>query len=773
MGRTTNNVMKYHEFAHDLFDELQSAYPEFSWWNYITDDENRYEKSFEEILLKKLKSCWNSLTRNDLDKIAEGFQKIAENEGSELFFPERIYECVEGVIDKKKYTDKDEIRQLSKFLAIDLEYIANTNTENSSEEPNFLFLSFDTDPNPFKDEKIVDGKGEALLRAITEKNKLECSSVTLLYENKVKEFFITKEIKNVNWIRSYDDVNEIKNNVFDFIFLVNPELCQFNIQFTDDYTEYIVEGIKGFQPLSQTLDKYGKALKPGGYCFFIIEDIAVDYELIQQIQGEALANKLHMETVIDFYSFKPVVGISETGAGSRKSSNLSVIILRKKVTETGYIKFLNVDCSMDDGYLEELIRAGYPERLKYKSNMAFFPKQMSFSDVSDFKEQSDKIYYSLLERYYQFFYQGGANANYIKLAKKLYDVKYADDVKALVTKRDWMYINDLAKTAESLGLYYVGYQDLIHLRKAKKFLEIALWCRMDISSAFEMAKEKIAMLESGQSPFTKIKMQFMALCPIDLSANNRYAMLSDIEQILKDVFGNKYWNKLQKETRIYIQTAVFSFLQFLDGNEQSFEKFDYSGVISLLMRALELELKKRFCLDYIQFLKERYPNPFSYLKVNCLTFKISKNSNDVKGIVKYARDENPSGLRYISYDGSNIEDGSYYFSLGKINKFTGFKEDTGTNGPIIRVDSTFLEYLSLKMNGCYKRANCENQRERFEREKKIKHWVSKISKDIESLRVIRNNASHGGTILNIEAAMQSFNSLILVRKVLKELVTLF
>ena len=77
------------------------------------------------------------------------------------------------------------------------------------------------------------------------------------------------------------------------------------------------------------------------------------------------------------------------------------------------------------------------------------------------------------------------------------------------------------------------------------------------------------------------------------------------------------------------------------------------------------------------------------------------------------------------------------------------------------------------MKNDYKRTKHESKAEKREREKKIKAWVGRISGIVTTLKVTRDKASHGGIVLNIEDAVDTFNKLILVDKVLKELVSPF
>lgn len=355
-----------------------------------------------------------------------------------------------------------------------------------------------------------------MLRAISKKNELGCSSVTLLYENKVKEYFVNKERKDVNWITSLDDKNAIINNNYDFIFLVNPKLCDFCWEQIDNGS-YIENGIKNYSPTHETLEKYGKALKLGGRMFFVVEAMTADRELLKEIYSEAVDKELYIESVINFYSFEQNFDIFKNSYGNYRNSKLVVIVLKKGAFGTDKIKYLTIDNTMGDDYIENLIRAKYSERIKYKNNLAFFPQQAIFSDVSDFEEQTGKVYYELLEKYFRFFYLDGDNADYVKIVKKLYDKNYLNKEEFKLSIKDWQYINDLARLAESLGHYYSGYRDLAHLKEAKKYLEIAMWCQMDVGSALESTEEKIASKESGKSSFTQNIKQFTDLFPININ----------------------------------------------------------------------------------------------------------------------------------------------------------------------------------------------------------------------------------------------------------------
>ena len=182
---------KYYEFARNLHDVMREAYPSFSWYEYASDY-GSFEKRFDEVLFKALNGSRSYFSRKDLDLIAENFEKIASDEGSGLLFPKNIYECVEY---EEKYLERDEIICLAGFLALVLKRSKTelNNVTKSCDKQKMVCLSFDTDPE--KAGLINDGKSAALIRGINKKYNLRDFSITLPYENKVKEFFDNKELQ--------------------------------------------------------------------------------------------------------------------------------------------------------------------------------------------------------------------------------------------------------------------------------------------------------------------------------------------------------------------------------------------------------------------------------------------------------------------------------------------------------------------------------------------------------------------------------------------------
>ena len=747
---------KINECAKYLFDTLKQEYPEHSKLWYLVDDDKfeRYYKDFENTLLNCLKTEWNNLTREDLNKVASCFNAIARREKFALYFPKNLYESVN--ILEKEYFEQDSVNDLCRFIAFSLKD-SNRSIENKKKydyKKKILSLSFDSEPNPFKVGAYNDGKGEALLRGINEKYDLKLFEKTLVFENGIKKFFDEKELHDVNWISSDNELNSFQSAMFETIILINPYLCSFNTIMNDDETDYIIEKTNDYRPAKETLKKYSRLLKRQGRIFLIVEYLKVDNNLLQFIQKEVQGKNIYVESVINFYSIKNTLSDHDIELQNYNNSKFFLIILKKGNTKAENIKFFNIDNLLEDSFLEKLINLKYNENNNFSDYFTLIPSNFDFESESDYNEQSDKLYYSMMEKYFKHTYE---RSDYIERAKELFNENYSEKAKGLIHEKDkngvtWIYLNDLAEKSETLGIYYSGFQDLEHLNKAKRYLEIAKWCCKDIDDILDRVVNQINSLKSGEyNQFMNIKMQFDRFYSFDTTEKIHYELLKTVEQMLKDEFEVQHWNKLQNETRTYLNTAVFTFVQYISVGQRFFAKFDYSGVISLFMRALEFELEVRFCREYLGYLQSKYPNTEDYFKKN----KKKLGDRDLivhKDYKKY--------LSYCDYEGRVADK---YFTLGILKGLMGYKSLVVKGKTLVIVDSTFLEYVKDKID------NYNNNRN----ENKIKSWISNIVINVETLRNMRNKASHGGDVLNIEAAMDAFNILILVKKVLKELVAPF
>ncbi len=79
------------------------------------------------------------------------------------------------------------------------------------------------------------------------------------------------------------------------------------------------------------------------------------------------------------------------------------------------------------------------------------------------------------------------------------------------------------------------------------------------------------------------------------------------QQKLENSFGESAWSKLADQSRTFLVSAkvIFNSLVTLQ------DAVDYSGVCLLVTKALELELSRRFCKDFVSFLKQKYGKDYS------------------------------------------------------------------------------------------------------------------------------------------------------------------
>lgn len=84
-------------------------------------------------------------------------------------------------------------------------------------------------------------------------------------------------------------------------------------------------------------------------------------------------------------------------------------------------------------------------------------------------------------------------------------------------------------------------------------------------------------------------------------------VFQDEQQKLKDSFGTTAWVKLTNQSQTFLVSAKVIF------NNLIALKYavDYSGVCLLVTKALELEQSRRFCKDFVFYLKQNYRNDYN------------------------------------------------------------------------------------------------------------------------------------------------------------------
>ena len=88
--------------------------------------------------------------------------------------------------------------------------------------------------------------------------------------------------------------------------------------------------------------------------------------------------------------------------------------------------------------------------------------------------------------------------------------------------------------------------------------------------------------------------------------------------------GKLAWETACNETKIYLKTAEHLYKEFSKLKLQERQNIDYSCIIILLMKALELELKKIFSYEYLNYLMDVDISPQKYSELNGIAFNIIK-----------------------------------------------------------------------------------------------------------------------------------------------------
>ena len=381
-----------YDCAKYIFDIMKQKYPEHSDWWYLIDDikVESYYNDFEKILLNCLKTKWQNISRKDLDEVATCFNEIARNEKFSLHFPKKLYESIDYL--DRIFLEEEGVNDLCRFIAFSLNDKNNTSRDEQILDVNekLLSLSFDSEPNPFKEVNVNDGKDEALIRGINEKVSLSQYEITLVNENEIKKYFLEKELKYINWIASIDEFEECPEDKFDSVLLINPFLCNYEMNINDDRTEYTVEGIRDYIPLKETIQRYEKILKKDGRLFLVVNFPKVNNELLQNVHNEAYRTGLFMSTVVKFYYIKKETDINGV-ISTHNQFKFALIILVKSQNEPNNIKFLNIDNLLTDEYIEKLIK--FKDNQEIKGRVAFIPQNTKFTAADDLTVDEMGKYY--------------------------------------------------------------------------------------------------------------------------------------------------------------------------------------------------------------------------------------------------------------------------------------------------------------------------------------------------------------------------------------------
>ena len=209
------------------------------------------------------------------------------------------------------------------------------------------------------------------------------------------------------------------------------------------------------------------------------------------------------------------------------------------------------------------------------------------------------------------------------------------------------------------------------------------------------------------------------------------AFVSKYQQQLATDIEEAIWNKMDVKSQIFISTAFYCHQQFNEEKVALDGEMDYSPVISLLSKALELELRKRFYYGYLGYLRQRFNNDAEkYIEYNELDPRKNK-------VILHSL----SRERY-DFVNSNIID-----NIFKLGSFP-YTIASGTHDND-RIYPSAIDYCKdvLFSHDCelYRR-NSEAYKEEIER------WLHNYITEVEILRPLRNQSTHPDSILrNVDA----------------------
>lgn len=346
----------------------------------------------------------------------------------------------------------------------------------------------------------------------------------------------------------------------------------------------------------------------------------------------------------------------------------------------------------------------------------------------------------------------------------------------------YIWSDPVGQAWESLGNYYLQFDDEQALNRAYYFLTYAGMARFQVREQLRLYRKKIRLLNKVPNTawelFPKDREEEEEEIKIKREHSEEYRHSSELnEKLLKSVdnkifkeeyarlqfqeinkyleaeFGLSIWEKATPETKIYLQTGFFCFEQLKLINA-GYLKIDFSVAINPIVKSLEEELTLRFYTGYIKYLKKYYPNPNDYFLVN----GVAPCDKKMRKTITYSNNKQ----EFVYNDFDNISK----FTLGAFSFVVG----CGWKLTADRIDKTMLEYcrenLLSPMDLCKIKGIALSD---FEFEKEISRWLLELCDAVQRVTDIRNKASHGGQICSRIDCQYCYDAILLVKKILIQL----
>ena len=211
-----------------------------------------------------------------------------------------------------------------------------------------------------------------------------------------------------------------------------------------------------------------------------------------------------------------------------------------------------------------------------------------------------------------------------------------------------------------------------------------------------------------------------------------HELYEDEKKKLIDSMCESAWNKLNSDARNFLVSSKVMYSKLVGISEI----VDYSGVCLLVTKALELELGKRFCQNYIAYYKTTYPG------------KAGRENAPLPIINKYHK--------YIRANDFSL--GSFPFVVG-----CKFAEDISEEDKE-NIKEKILEYVKHSVLKTYSKSHSDED---------IFELLSDYVEDVERVRKdYRNPSAHTNALTRV-SAKECFDLVLDVEKLLKRMLDSF
>ena len=348
----------------------------------------------------------------------------------------------------------------------------------------------------------------------------------------------------------------------------------------------------------------------------------------------------------------------------------------------------------------------------------------------------------------------------------------------------YIWSDPVGRAWEALGNYYLQFDDEQALNQAYDFLIDAGLVGFQVREQLRLYRHKMRLLnkhpktagelypkdreeEEEEIKRKEWEQEYLHSLKIDEKllnfVNNNKSFQEEytrqqfqkVNTYLEEEFSNYIWAKATPETKVYLATGFFCFEQLKLINIGNI-KIDFSVAINPVVKSLEEELSLRFYTRYIKYLKLHYPTPEDYFLVN----EIAPYDKETRNVIASSN----KSKEFIY----NNPDKPTKFTLGSFVFVVGYGWNLRSNEA--KIDKTMLEYCKIdllsptdfcKMKGISFSA--------INYEKEISSWLLELGKAVESVKDIRNKASHGGQICSDVDCQYCYDAILLVKKILIQL----